>query len=359
MPNSIAYLALIIWPIIAIILYRKKELVPATFWTIAGGYLLLPVGVEFDFPLIPSMNKESMPPLMAFLGCKYVAKKNISLMPPKGIERNLIVLFFLGAIGTVFSNSESIYVGNSYLPGLGIRDIFSVIVGKYLLLLPFILGLQLIKTTDDQIQLFKLIIFAGLLYSILILFEIRMSPQLHKWIYGFFPHTWGQQVRYGGFRPVVFLGHGLWVSMFIVIVIGAAITLSKLKIKLSKPPNVAVIAYLILLLILSKGFGSLLLGIVLLSAIWMFSPRLINLTAFAIAALSITYPFLCLFDIFPHQIVIENIKAINSTQAGSLQFRFNHEIALLEKASERLFLVGVHGEEIDLRIPLLMAIGLD
>ena len=339
MPNSIAYLALIIWPIIAIILYRKKELVPATFWTIAGGYLLLPVGVEFDFPLIPSMNKESMPPIMAFLGCKYIAKKNISLMPPKGVERNLILLFFLGAVGTVFTNSDSIYVGNNYLPGLGLRDLFSVIVGKYLLLLPFVLGMQLIKTSDDQIQLFKLIVFAGLLYSILILFEIRMSPQLHKWIYGFFPHTWGQQVRYGGFRPVVFLGHGLWVSMFIVIVIGAAIPLSKLKIKLSKPPNIAVIAYLILLLILSKGFGSLILGLVLLFAIWLLKPRMINLTAVAIAILSITYPFLCLFDLFPHQLVIDNINGLNPAQAGSLQFRFNHEIALLDKATER-FLFG-------------------
>ena len=127
--------------------------------------------------------------------------------------------------------------------------------------------MQLIKTSDDQIHFFKLIVLAGLLYSALIVFEIRMSPQLHKWVYGFFPHTWGQQVRYGGFRPVVFLGHGLWVSMFTVIVIGAAVTLSKLKIKLSKPSNIIVIIYLVLLLIFSKGFGSIILGAILLLTI--------------------------------------------------------------------------------------------
>lgn len=337
MPNNIAYLALIIWPIIALVLYQKKELLPATFWTIVGGYLLLPVGVEIDFPLLPSMNKETIPAIMALIGCKYIAKEDIKILPPKGIERNLILLFFIGAIGTVFTNSDSIVVGNSYLPGLSIRDLFSVIVGKYLLLLPFILGMQLIKTKDDQIELFKLIVFAGLLYSLLILFEIRMSPQLHKWVYGFFPHTWGQQVRYGGFRPVVFLGHGLWVSMYIVVVIGAAITLSKLKLKLSKPPNAAVVVFLILLLIFSKGFGSIILGLILLFAIWVLSPRMIYLVSITIAMLSITYPFLCLTENFPHQLVIENIDSISPAQAGSLQFRFNHEIALLERATERFF----------------------
>jgi len=339
MPNNFAYLALILWPIIAIYLYRRKEVIPATFWTIVGGYLLLPVGVDIDFPLIPSMNKETIPAIMAFIGCKYIAKEDVKILPPKGIERNLILLLFLGAIGTVITNSDPVDEVNRYLPGLNYYDLFSVIMAKLLLLLPFTLGMQLIKTSDDQIQLLKLVVLAGLLYSVLIVFEIRMSPQLHTWIYGFFPHTWGQQVRYGGFRPVVFLGHGLWVSMFTVMVIGAAVTLSKLKLKLSIPPNAVVITYLVLLLILSKGFGSMILGAILLLFIGFFKPRIIYLVSIVIALISITYPFLCLVDVFPHQLVIENIESINPAQAGSLQFRFNQEIALLERATDR-FLFG-------------------
>lgn len=339
MPNNFAYLALILWPIIAIKLYQRKEIIPATFWTIVGGYLILPVGVEIDFPLIPSMNKETIPVIMAFFGCRYIAKEDVKILPPKGIERNLILLLFMGAIGTVLTNIDPIDAASRYLPGLSYRDLFSVVIAKLLLLLPFTLGMQLIKTSDDQIQLFKLVVLAGLLYSLLMIFEIRMSPQLHKWIYGFFPHTWGQQVRYGGFRPVVFLGHGLWVSMFTVIVIGAAVTLSKLKLKLSRPPNAVVITYLVLLLILSKGFGSIILGAILLLAIGFFKPRIIYLVSIVIGLLSITYPFLCLIDIFPHQLVVENIEIINPAQAGSLQFRFNHEIALLERATDR-FLFG-------------------
>ncbi len=336
MPNNIAYLALILWPFIALWLYRRQGVIPATFWTIAGGYLLLPVGVSFDFPLIPALNKETIPAIMAFVGCRYVARQKIGLLPAKSVERTLILIFFFGSIATVLTNGESITEIDRYLPGLSIKDIFSVASGKYLLLLPFILALQLVKTAEDQVQLFKLLVIAGLLYSVLIMFEIRMSPQLHKWIYGFFPHSWGQQVRYGGFRPVVFLGHGLWVSIFLVMVVGASVTLSKLKIRLSRFPNVLVIGYLILLLVLSKGFGSIILGAVMLLTILFLPTRAIYAVALGIGALAIAYPFLCIMEIFPHQYIIEQIKIINSAQAGSLQFRFNHELALLERATEKL-----------------------
>jgi len=127
--------------------------------------------------------------------------------------------------------------------------------------------------------------------------------------------------------------------MFIVIVVGVAATLSKLKMKLSKPPNMVVLIYLVLLLIFAKGFGSLILGTIMFLSVWLLTPRLIYLLSVAIAILSITYPFLCLIDVFPHEQVIENIEKINPAQAGSLEFRFSHEIALLEKAADR-FLFG-------------------
>ncbi|MCT2533342.1 hypothetical protein N2488_09130 [SAR92 clade bacterium H231] len=336
MANSFAYLTLILWPFVAWWLYRRMDIIPATFWTIAGGYLMLPVGVSFDFPLVPALNKETIPAIMAFIGCKYIAREDIKLLPSKSLDRTLILIFFFGSIITVLSNSEPITEIDRFLPGLSFKDIFSIAAGKYLLLLPFILTLQLVKTYEDQIQLLKLLVVAGLLYSVLIMFEIRMSPQLHKWLYGFFPHSWGQQVRYGGFRPVVFLGHGLWVSIFLVMVIGSSVALSKIKIKLTRFPDALVIGYLVLLLVLSKGFGSLILGMVTLSTIYFLQVRAVYMAALGIGLLAITYPFLCILEIFPHRYIIEQIELINAAQAGSLQFRFNHELILLERASEKI-----------------------
>lgn len=334
MPNNFAYLALLIWPLVTIWLYKKHEAIPATFWTIVGGYLMLPVGVQIDFPLIPALNKETIPAIMAFLCCRYSAGINIKLLPPKGIERNLILLFFAGSVGMVITNGDAINEPTRFIPGLSYRDTVSVIMSQVLLLLPFTIALQLIRSYENQLELLRLLVIAGLLYSILIVFEIRMSPQLHKWIYGFFPNDWAQQIRYGGFRPVVFLGHGLWVSMFLVAALGASLILSHLKVAVTKNFNSLIVGFFIILLYFSKGFGAIILAsifFVVTKVIYRMSQKI----AIIIATLAIFYPLLCIMDIFPHQYLIDLVEPINIRQAGSLQYRFNQETLLLERATEK------------------------
>jgi hypothetical protein len=69
--------------------------------------------------------------------------------------------------------------------------------------------------TSDALRTLTLGIAVGsLVYFPLILFEIRMSPQLSNIVYGFFPHSWVQHIRYGGYRPIVFMEHALMVSLW-------------------------------------------------------------------------------------------------------------------------------------------------
>jgi len=58
------------------------------------------------------------------------------------------------------------------------------------------------------------IFIGGLVYVPLCLFEIKMSPQLHLIFYGFHQHDWVQTLRFGGWRPMVFMQHGLMVGMW-------------------------------------------------------------------------------------------------------------------------------------------------
>ena len=50
-----------------------------------------------------------------------------------------------------------------------------------------------------------------------------MSPQLNNMFYGFFPHSWGQHMRGGGYRPLVFLEHGLRLGIFMAVAVLATI----------------------------------------------------------------------------------------------------------------------------------------
>src|SRR5256885_7505918 len=54
---------------------------------------------------------------------------------------------------------------------------------------------------------------AGVIYVPLCLFECAISPQLHFMTFGFYQHDFNQVIRMGGYRPMVFLQHGLAVGM--------------------------------------------------------------------------------------------------------------------------------------------------
>ncbi len=58
------------------------------------------------------------------------------------------------------------------------------------------------------------IVLGGIVYAPLCLAELRLSPQLHRWIFGYHQHDFIQTMRDGGYRPMVFMEHGLMVALW-------------------------------------------------------------------------------------------------------------------------------------------------
>ncbi len=333
MPNTFAYIALISWPFISLIFYMRMPVVKATFWTIVGGFLILPVKVVIDLPFIPPLDKNSISAIAALIGCKYIKKIKVRFFPDKGIEKWFILVLLIIPFITMINNQESI----NFIKGLTLFDSFASTVNQYLILLPLIIGMQIIKTHEDQLLLFKLLVAASLLYSILILYEIRMSPQLHTTFYGFFPHDFIQQYRAGGFRAVVFIGHGLTVSMFIAISLGAATILLKNKNKTFGVSPWVVIIYLFCILVLNKTISGFLLGIIVFIFIAWGTSNIIRRTSLFIACVVMLYPMLLIFDFFPHENLVQLATDIDPLRGDSLAFRFYHENLLFEHARDKLF----------------------
>lgn len=347
MPNSFAYIVLSIWPIIAIVLYRKMDSISATFWVIVGGYLLLPARTVIDLPLIPPLGHNSIPVLSALFGCIFVKKLNITLLPKKGIERWLVILLIILPVFTAVTNTEPVFDGSVWNKGLTWHDTLSSIIRTYLKILPFIIGTQLIKSRNDLLQIFKLLVIACLFYSLPILFEIRMSPHLHTWVYGFFPHGvsgggWAQHYRFGGFRPVVFIGHGLLVAIFVAISLGAATIIWKNKIRIFNIPPLLIILYLLFVLLLCKSVGAFILGaLLMLSIIWIPITVLKRMSIIVISFV-ILYPVISILEIFPHQEILDFVAGFDTDRAQSLGFRFYHENKILQHSQEK-FLFGWGG----------------
>jgi len=169
-----------------------------------------------------------------------------------------------------------------------------------------------------------------------------MSPQLHTWIYGFFPHSFVQQIRQEGFRAVVFLGHGLLVSMFLTIILGVACTLKKQKINTPFIHINFIIIYLLVVLILSKSSGPLVLGIVLILGILFIPLKLEKYLLTVLTFIVIFYPLLSIFHLFPHDQLVNMSSFFSPERADSLEFRFFHEQRLLQHAEDE-FLFGWGG----------------
>src|SRR5690606_6613928 len=105
-------------------------------------------------------------------------------------------------------------------------------------LIPFYLGRAILRTREDAAILFKVLIAYGLVYVPLMLFEMKMSPQLHNWIYGYMPNAFGHAVRGDGYKPTVFLNNGLAVATFMLATVIAASALHRARKSLAGIPPV-------------------------------------------------------------------------------------------------------------------------
>ncbi len=341
--NVLAYLVLLGWPLFSIWLYRKKSLQLATLITIIGGFMVLAVKTSVDFPLIPPLGKHSMPVLSAVLGCWLIKKQKIKYFSNKGLIQVLVIMLFIGTFITAVLNSDQVIVGAKVLPGLTLHDAISSVIGVFLQITPFFIGRQFFRTHQDQLMMFRFIVGAGLIYSIPILYEIRMSPQLHTLFYGYFPHSFAQQARGGGFRAVVFMGHGLAVSFFVACVLLAATALEKSAEKIRNFSPQMVSYYFLIVLVLCKSKGALLYGIFGFLLIKKMPYKMQLRAAIILALITLLYPSMSIMKIFPHQAIVQTAADyLGADRAGSLEFRFDNEHILLEQAKKR-FLFGWGG----------------
>jgi hypothetical protein len=220
-----AYAALLSWPVIAAWLYRIRPREEATLWTIMGAHLFLPVGASIKIEAIPSIDKISVATLSAFAGCWLVAEGRRHTLRPSLLVTVLLLMFFAGPMATSLLNNDEIHIGGRTLPGVGLYDAVSAIMAQFILFCPFFLGRRFLRTASDVELVLRVVVVAGLIYSLPMLFEVRFSPQLHNWVYGYYPRSFLQQMRDGGFRPVVFIGHGLFVALFSATTVIAAAAL--------------------------------------------------------------------------------------------------------------------------------------
>jgi hypothetical protein len=342
MPNAFAYLMLFSWPLVAAVLFRLLPLQKALIWTLIGGFLVLPSATQIKLPMIPALDKSLIPAVSALVLCMIVAPPASFAPDWAGRTGRLFIVALLGLLVatpllTVLQNAEPIPIGPTFLPGLRVYDAVSMISSIVVAVIPFYVGLRYLNTQEGHRLLLQAFVYGALAYSLPALFEVRMSPQLHTWVYGFFPHDFVQHIRAGGFRPVVFLNHGLMVGIFLCLAVLSALVLWRDGLREGRPVSGWFYAavWLVVVLVVSKNLGALGITVVLSTLIVFAGRRVQTGFALAVALVVMFYPMLRGAGYIPVDAIHEFAMSIDAERADSLKFRLDNEDALLIHANEK------------------------
>jgi hypothetical protein len=187
------------------------------------------------------------------------------------------------------------------------------------------------------------VVLGGLVYVPLCLIELRLSPQLHHWVYGYHQHEFVQTVRDGGYRPMVFMEHGLMVSLWMAV---AALTAFWLwhegvfrVVGLFGAVRVGlgwVALGLAAVVVASHSAGAALLGAGGAAALWVARRLRTAVPLWLLVLLPPAYVAARYTEIWDgHDLVALAQEYVNRERAESLEFRFKNEYKLVARARER------------------------
>jgi hypothetical protein len=334
--NFFAYLALFTWPIVVFACFRKMKPTMAAFAGIMGALMFLPM-LRVDVPVLPPLTKESMASIAVLIAVYFKRRDRLRAARPLRNFDRLLILLVIGAAGTVMTNADQLVDGARVRWALTGHDFVSIAIRDALTLyLPFLLGRAVFRSAADLDDLVRALVIAGLVYVPLCLIEVRLSPQLHSWIYGYFPHSFAQTRRGDGFRPVVFMGHGLTVARFmLVVVLASAAAMKARSRKAWNIPAGVAFAVLVVTFLLCKSLGVVLLAVIALPLILYAKAQTQMRVAVATAVIVLVFPILRFQGVIPTEALVEYTAELSPLRAQSLEFRFDNEELLMERARQR------------------------
>lgn len=310
----------------------------AALLAILAGDLFLPELVEFKFPLLPQFDKQNLPYLCVIAGILLTRPRRLFRSPRERWFTVLTLTLVAGAVMTALTNKDAVF--RPYMdpvPSLSIKDgFYMAALNLTRVSLPFFIGCLLFRNPKDFRQLLVGFVLAAVVYTPLALFEVRMSPQLHIWTYGYFQHSFDQTKRWGGFRPMVYMSHGLSLARFFLVgVFGAYLLGRARRVVLGMPAQITAWALLVVL-VLCKSTGAILFAAGALPLLLWAKSKMLARIAIVLASFVFLYPLVRTADLLPtHHILGVSRALVGADRSESLEFRFDNENMLLGRARQR------------------------
>ena len=327
-----AQLVMLAWIPLLFYLFIRFPVQKAVVIGFIGAWLFLPQRATFSFIGFPDYNRVSAASYGILLATCIFDVGRFHSFKLGWLDLPMLI-WCVCPLASSLSNGLGLYDGISSTLSQTVQWGFPYFLGR--IYFNNLKGLRLLAMG---------IFLGGMVYVPLCLYEIRMSPQLHSMVYGYFPHSFGQTIRYGGFRPQVFMQHGLAVGVWMMAASLVAVWLWQAGVikQLWGIPMSWLVPVLLITFILCKSTGAWLLfgfGLVILfTARWL---RTALPLLFLIGGIFFYQYYVATGQLTPQQqeqIISVITQITNEERAQSLEFRMNNEEKLGEKARQRIIL---------------------
>lgn len=272
------------------------------------GMLLLPSG-RYTIVGLPDLDKSNVGALGVLVGTMIFHPDSILRFRPRLADLLLLVITAM-IVATSISNQRDLYDGLSTARAFGFNFLLPV----------FLARVHISDPKGFAIFAFVLLVCASA-YAIPALWEFRMSPQLHRTVYGFFPHQWLQFRRGAFFRPLVFFGHALPLGRFFAVT--AFLALFPLRDMLGRrvPYGRYLFVAPLIGLLASMSYGPYMVFIVCSAGYLLLRKYMKVLYALPVAAT--LWMVLIFAGAQPMYGIVDTIRSINPQRADSLQYRLD------------------------------------
>jgi len=179
------------------------------------AWLFLPVPVPQSLRIqgLPDLDKMTATCIAVLIGTLIFDNKRLWSLRGRWFDLPILIWCLCPIASSLANTGHTLYhpgISNPIYDGLAEVLKQSVTWG-----LPYLIGRMYFNNLAAVRELAVGIFVGGLIYIPFCLFELKMSPQLHFLVYGQHPHEdFGQTMRGGGWRPTVFMAHGLMVSLW-------------------------------------------------------------------------------------------------------------------------------------------------
>ena len=225
-----------------------------------GAWLFLPMRAGLPIPMLPDIDKVTAASFAVVMGVMLFDAGRIFTFRFRWFDIPMAVWCFAPFMSAITNK-------------LGPWEGASAVIEQFTLFgIPYFLGRIYFNDWEGFRELGVAIFIGGVVYVPLCLFEIRFSPQLHRIFYGYHQHEFAQTIRFGGFRPMVFMQHGLAVGFWMTAasLVGVWLLVSGSMRQLLGVPMIVIVPVLLVTTLLCKaaaGIGFLFAGIATLFAI--------------------------------------------------------------------------------------------